>query len=73
MPLLALTANDGLTPDTDRLLSAIKANVGHVVTAFHIATDHSSSDHRIGLETLIINWLAGLVGQPPLTRSGHQK
>jgi uncharacterized protein len=73
MPLLALTANDGLAPDTDTLLAAIKANGGHVVTAFHLATDHSWSDHRIALETLIINWLAGLVGQPTPTRSGDQK
>jgi uncharacterized protein len=60
VPLLALTADDGLAPDTDVLVRAIQAKGGHKVTAMHVATDHSWSDHRIELESEIIKWLNGL-------------
>lgn len=60
MPLLVLTANDGLKPDTDALVSAIQAKGGHKITTLHVATDHSWSDRRITLETEIIKWLNGL-------------
>ena len=60
MPLLVLTADDGLAPAADKLVNAIKANGGKNVTVIHAATDHSWSDHRIFLEAAVINWLAGL-------------
>jgi hypothetical protein len=60
IPLLVLSADDGLAPDTDALVHAIEAKGGHNVTAIHVATDHSWSDHRIALESTIITWLAGL-------------
>lgn len=59
-PLLVLTANDGLAPDADSLVKAIEAQGGHKVTTMHVATDHSWSDHRIALETAVLNWLAAL-------------
>ena len=59
-PLLALTANDGLAPDTDALVKAIEAKGGHNVKAMHAATDHSWSDRRIFLESTVIDWLATL-------------
>ena len=59
-PLLALTANDGLAPDTDALVKAIEAKGGHKVKAIHVATDHSWSDRRIFLESTVIDWLATL-------------
>jgi uncharacterized protein len=59
-PLLVLSADDGLAPRTDLLAKAIGANGGQKVTAIHAATDHSWSDHRIYLESSIINWLAQL-------------
>lgn len=59
-PLLVLTADDGLAPDSDALVRAIEAKGGHKVTAIHVATDHGWSDHRIALESAIITWLAGL-------------
>jgi pimeloyl-ACP methyl ester carboxylesterase len=59
-PLLVLTADDGLAPDSDALVRAIEAKGGHKVTTIHVATDHSWSDHRIALESAIITWLAGL-------------
>lgn len=63
IPLLALTADDGLAPDSTGLVSAIAAKGGHQATVKHFATDHSFSDHRIALESEIINWLAGLLKQ----------
>lgn len=60
MPLLVLSADDGLAPQTDALVKAIEANGGKKVTAIHVATDHGWSDHRILLESTLLNWIAGL-------------
>jgi pimeloyl-ACP methyl ester carboxylesterase len=59
-PLLVLTSDDGLAPDSDALVHAIEAKGGHKITIIHFATDHSWSDHRIALESAILTWLAGL-------------
>jgi pimeloyl-ACP methyl ester carboxylesterase len=60
MPLLVLTADDGLAPDGDALVHGIQTKGGKNVTTMHVATDHSWSDHRIALESIVITWLAGL-------------
>ena len=60
LPLLALTSDDGLADHTDAFVTEIKAAGGKKVTTMHVATDHSWSDHRIALESIIINWLSGL-------------
>jgi acetyl esterase/lipase len=60
LPLLVLSADDGLAPGTDALVKAIVARGGQKVTSIHVATDHSWSDRRIYLESTIINWLAEL-------------
>jgi hypothetical protein len=59
-PLLVLSADDGLAPETDALVKAIGAAGGTRVTAIHAATDHGWSDHRVFLEATIINWLGQL-------------
>lgn len=59
-PMLALSADDGLAPATDALVKALEAKGNKQVTAIHVATDHGWSDHRIWLESTILNWLAGL-------------
>jgi len=59
-PLLVLSADDGLAPGTDALVKSIAAKGGKKVTSIHVATDHGWSDHRVYLESAIINWLAGL-------------
>jgi uncharacterized protein len=76
-PLLALTADDGFAPDGDALVHAVTAQGARQVTAMHVATDHNWSDHRIALESIIINWLDGLnqqsvrnTGKRPLARTG---
>ena len=60
MPLLVLSADDGLAPGTDALVTTLRAKGSQQVTSIHAATDHSWSDHRIFLESAIISWLAGL-------------
>jgi pimeloyl-ACP methyl ester carboxylesterase len=59
-PLLVLSADDGLAPGTDALVKAVASAGGKQVTTIHAATDHGWSDHRIFLETTVINWLAQL-------------
>jgi acetyl esterase/lipase len=64
--LLVLSADDGLAPGTDALVTAIRAGGGdHQVTAQHVATDHSWSDRRIELESTIIRWLMQLAAVSP--------
>lgn len=60
LPLLVLSADDGLAPGTDALVKAIGAKGGTSVTAIHVATDHVWSDRRIALQTQVLNWLAQL-------------
>ena len=60
VPMLVLSANDGLAPQTDALIEAIQAEGGHNIKSIHVATDHSWSDHRIFLESTIIDWLSAL-------------
>lgn len=60
LPLLVLSANDGLAPGTDALVAAIRKKGGKNVDAIHASTDHGWSDHRIYLESAVINWLAQL-------------
>ena len=44
IPLLVLTSDDGLAPDSDALVHAIEARGGHKITVIHVATDHGWSD-----------------------------
>lgn len=58
--LLVITSNDGLAPQSDSLVKAVRAKGNTSVTSVHYATDHSYSDKRIALESAIIRWLDGL-------------
>jgi uncharacterized protein len=60
IPVLALTASDHLAPQTEALVQAIKADGGTRITSMHVDTDHSWSDRRIALQSIVIRWLAGL-------------
>ena len=59
--LLVLSSDDGLAPQTDELIAAVKAQGGKRITALHVATDHSWSDKRIHLQAQVIRWLDGLL------------
>jgi pimeloyl-ACP methyl ester carboxylesterase len=64
LPLLVLTANDGLAPMSDSLVVALRALGNERITTLHAATDHSWSDRRIELESAVINWLDALAREP---------
>ena len=60
-PLLVLSSDDGLAPQTDLLISAVRKAGGKRITAVHAATDHSWSDHRVYLQAQVIRWLQSLL------------
>jgi uncharacterized protein len=64
VPMLVITSNDGLAPQSDALVKAVRAKGNTRVTAVHYATDHSYSDERIALESSIIQWLDRVVRTP---------
>jgi uncharacterized protein len=64
-PVLLLTANDDSDPGSTRLLAALKTAGAQHAELLHTDTDHGFSDHRIFLETTILNWLAALPASPP--------
>jgi uncharacterized protein len=59
-PLLVLSSNDGLAPQTDGLIAAVRAQGGTRITSYHAATDHGWSDHRVDLAAQVIRWLQTL-------------
>jgi acetyl esterase/lipase len=63
-PLLILTSDDGLAGQSDALAAAIKAQGGKHLSTVHAATDHSWSDHRIALQSAVVNWLQALLTKP---------
>jgi len=56
-PITIITSDDGLTPDNDKLLSALEKAGDKHAKGLHIATDHSYSDHRIALQEAILSAL----------------
>lgn len=60
IPLLVLTSDDGLTPQAEALVNAIRARGNRQVTIVHQPTDHLWSDKRIALQTSIVEWLERL-------------
>lgn len=60
IPLLVLTADDGLARSTDALVTAIRAQGGTHIQTKHFTTDHSWSDSRLALQNSIIDWLQAL-------------
>lgn len=59
-PLLVLSSDDGLAPQTDALVAAVRGSGGTRITAYHAGTDHGWSDRRIDLAAQLISWLQGL-------------
>jgi 5-enolpyruvylshikimate-3-phosphate synthase len=58
--MLVLTSDDGLAPVNDALVEALHRAGNTHVTAIHIATDHSYSDHRIALQQAVLQALDSL-------------
>lgn len=61
IPVLILSSDDGLAPATDALATAIR-QAGGTVTKAHESTDHSWSDRRLRLASLVVDWLEALPG-----------
>ena len=57
LPLLVITSNDGLAPQSDALVKAVRSRGNTSVTTVHFPTDHSYSDKRIAVESSIVEWL----------------
>ena len=57
-PLLVITSNDGLAPQNDSLVAAVRKLGNSRITTAHFPTDHSYSDQRIALESAVLRWLA---------------
>jgi pimeloyl-ACP methyl ester carboxylesterase len=64
VPLLVITANDGLAPASDSLVAAVRARGNRRVTTIHWPTDHPYSDRRIALESTVLRWLEQLGAAP---------
>jgi hypothetical protein len=60
-PVLLITADDGLPPNNNRLAAALHKASGQV-SEIHMQTNHPYSDHRIALESAVVNWLAARHG-----------
>jgi pimeloyl-ACP methyl ester carboxylesterase len=59
-PLLIVTSDDGFAAGSNALADAVQATGTAPLTRSHFATDHSYSDCRIGLQTVILLWLEQL-------------
>lgn len=68
MPILVLTSDDGLAPHTDSLVARLRTLGNSRVTTVHQATDHSWSDKRIALQSVILTWLARRAARTPSRR-----
>jgi uncharacterized protein len=55
-PVLVFSANEGLRSSNEALVAALQ-RAGSAVTYVHMDTDHGFSDHRIALESKILEWL----------------
>ena len=62
-PILIVSSDDGLSSTDDSFAAAVIAS-GGAPRQVHLATDHSYSDQRIALETVVLDWLATLLGAP---------
>ena len=55
-PIGLCASNSGLQASNENLTAALK-KAGSAVTYTHMETDHGFTDHRIALETAILQWL----------------
>jgi len=59
-PLLLVEADDQNHTDMEALAFALRQKGAVTLEQRAVATDHSFSDHRIALQTIVIDWLAKL-------------
>lgn len=63
-PIFVVESSDGNVPDNHALFEALQKAGDTRVTEVHMETDHGYADHRIALQTAVLNWLQSL-GQTP--------
>jgi ribonuclease HI len=59
-PVLLLEADDQNRADMEALASALRQKSAGTLQRVTVATDHSFSDRRIELQTVVIKWLETL-------------
>lgn len=59
-PVLVMESNDGTVADNKVFADRLRKTGSRLLTEKYLETDHSYSDHRIALQTAILNWLAKL-------------
>jgi len=56
-PVLFVTSDDGNAPDSVALAACLRRLGDARVSEVHVATDHSYSDNRIALASVVVRWL----------------
>jgi uncharacterized protein len=64
-PVLIVEANDRNTSDNQALATALKKLGNSRVVETHMATSHTFDDHRIALQTAVVEWLLTIGAQAP--------
>jgi uncharacterized protein len=59
-PIFVIESSDGNVPDNHALYEALQKAGDSRATEVHMETDHSYNDHRIALQTAVLNWLETL-------------
>lgn len=59
-PIFVIESSDGNVPDNHALFEALQKAGDTHATEVHMETDHSYNDHRIALQTAVLNWLESL-------------
>jgi len=71
-PILVITADDNSPKNSARLAEALRA-AGGKVSEIHFPTDHPYSDHRIALESAVVDWLESRrSNENPARRGAHE-
>lgn len=67
-PVLLVEADDQNHSDMEALAGALRQKGAVALSQVAVATDHSFSDHRIALQTIVIEWLEKLNKLGPIER-----
>jgi pimeloyl-ACP methyl ester carboxylesterase len=59
-PIFVIESSDGNVPDNHALFEALQKAGDTRATEIHMETDHGYNDHRIALQTAVLNWLQSL-------------
>ena len=59
-PVLMVEADDGTLASSREMAAALRKTGNTRVTEEHMPTDHGYSDHRIALQSVVVEWLQGL-------------